>query len=102
MALINIDAALKDVLGRLHKMSPGQGVEVLSYKRNRGVSILKLGEGEVLVREHGYGERERIFPEDELQRRLRTIFRFEFPRSRKVRVYALGSGDEEGRELKKL
>jgi len=95
MALIDIDSALKEVMDRLARMEAGQGVEVLSYKRNRGVSILRIGEGEVLVKQHGQKERERVWHEDELQHRLGIIFRMEFPRSRKVSVSDLGSVNEE-------
>jgi hypothetical protein len=42
MALINIDSALKRVLSQVKKLGPNQGLEILSYKRNRGVTLVKL------------------------------------------------------------
>jgi len=54
MALINIDTAIKRVLLMVAKIAPPRGVEILTYKRNRGVSIIRLAEDSFLVREHGY------------------------------------------------
>ncbi len=102
MALVNIDTALNDVLRRLRKMNPPGGVEVLSYKRNRGVDILLNPEGTVTVRERGYVEQELVVPLDELQKTLKPIFKMEFPRSRKVRVYQVDGTGAAGTERKRL
>jgi hypothetical protein len=42
MALINIDSALKRILSQVKKLGPNQGLGILSYKRNRGVTLVKL------------------------------------------------------------
>ena len=41
MALINIDTAIKRAIQMLRKLSAPQGVEILTYKRNRGVSVIR-------------------------------------------------------------
>jgi len=50
MALVNIDTVLRTLLQRLDKLSPPQGIELLSYKRNRSIGVLLLENNKVLVR----------------------------------------------------
>jgi len=102
MALINIDTAIKRSLQMLGKLSPPQGVEILTYKRNRGVSILKQDEKILHVRERGYEENEYSVTRDDLPRLLKSIAKREFPRSRKVRIYQLSGPEEQGQDRKKL
>ena len=102
MALINIDTAIKRSIQMLKKLSPPQGLEILTYKRNRGVSILKMDEDLLSVRERGYEENEYSVSFAALPKLLKSISKREFPRSRKVRIYQLASLEEEGRERKKL
>ncbi len=91
MALLNIQSAIKQVQQIVGKLTPPQGVEILTYKRNRGITIIKIDEETVSVQERGYEEN--IFQVDlsGLGKLLKTIGKREFPRSRKVRVYQLES-----------
>ena len=102
MALVNIDSIQSKVLNALKKMAPPQGMEILSYKRNRGISILLQEEGTLWVREHGYRELEFEIPCHALGKLLKSLLKVEFPRSRKVRFYQLGGPEELNQPRKKL
>jgi hypothetical protein len=58
MALVNIDSVLHTVLQKLEKLNQPQGIELLSYKRNKSIAVLLLGDNTFLVRERGYREGE--------------------------------------------
>lgn len=75
----------------VRKLEPPQGVEILTYKRNRGITIIKIDEETLSVQERGYEEKTFQVSLDALARLLKTIAKREFPRSRKVRVYQLES-----------
>jgi hypothetical protein len=102
MALINIDTAIKRAIQMLRKLSAPQGVEILTYKRNRGVSVIREDEDLLAVRERGYEENEYSVSFKDLPKLLKSISKREFPRSRKVRVYQLANPEEEGQDRKKL
>ncbi len=102
MALLNIDSTLNRVKQQLKKMQPGQCIEILSYKRNRGVSITLLHDSRVHVRERGYEHQEWQVEQTEVARLLKSIMKREFPRSRKLRVYRLDSPDQTERKKKIL
>lgn len=102
MALHNISSAMKKVLNTLKKTPEGHGVEVLSYKRNRGISILREENSMFYVREHGYNEESWHLEEDMLVRILKSAMKREFPRSRKLRIYHLSGVEEMNRPMKKL
>ncbi|MCK5231604.1 MAG: hypothetical protein KAR13_15130 [Desulfobulbaceae bacterium] len=102
MALLNIETCLKRALNMLEKSSAPAGVEILSYKRNRGVAVLKLDDNRFLVRERGYNDEEFRSDYSDLARRLKSIFKREFPRSRKLRLYRLAGPEEINRPRKKM
>ena len=103
MALLNIESALNRVKQQLKKMRPGQCIEMLSYKRNRGVSITLLGDGRLHVRERGYEKQEWEFASQQvLSSLLKSIMKREFPRSRKLRIYRLDSPEQTERKKKIL
>ena len=93
MALVNIESAVKKVLNALKKTPAGQGWEILSYKRNRGVAVIKEGDGTYWVRERGYEEQQWQVEERQLPRLLKSIVKREFPRSRTLRIYSVGKED---------
>ena len=102
MALVPIDNIVQKILRMLKKVEPHQGVEILSYKRNRGVSILLNQDESFWLREHGYNEEEFHSEKEELPKLLKTIIKREFPRSRKLRVYQLSGPDKVNQPRKKL
>lgn len=102
MALINIGSALNRTITTLLELPADAGLEILSYKRDRGVGILRLNESEYQVIEKGYREQELRLAPDELAKALKAIIKREFPRSRKVRVYNLTGAHNLGRQRKRL
>ena len=77
------------VCERLKKLPISHCLDLRTYKRNRSVVIAKLAEDDLLVIENGYfQERFRVKP-DKLRKVLKTCMKKEFPRSRKIRLYAL-------------
>lgn len=102
MALVNIDSVLRHVLQKLEKLSPLRGIELLSYKRNRSIAVLLLADQSFLVRERGYREEEQVLDKAGLAKHLRALIKYEFPRSRKVRLYQIENPGELGKDRKKL
>jgi hypothetical protein len=83
--MIDFGAALPTALSRLKKLPEGGVLELLTFKRDRGVAVRRT-EGRFEVREFGF--RDEIAYEDEagLKKRLKTVLKREFPRSNKVHV----------------
>ena len=102
MALVNIDSVLRNTLQKLKKLNPPQGIELLSYKRNRSVAVLLLDENKILVRERGYRDEEQVIENFLLPNHLKKLIKYEFPRSRKVRIYQVDSPQELEKTRKKL
>ncbi|MBW2467390.1 MAG: hypothetical protein JRF02_08820 [Deltaproteobacteria bacterium] len=102
MALVNIDSVLRSLLQKLAKLNAPQGIELLSYKRNRSIAVLLLADGKILVRERGYRDGEQVIEKEALPKFLKSTIKYEFPRSRKVRMYQLNNPEETEKVRKKL
>jgi len=102
MALVNIDSVSRSLLQKLKKLSPPQGIELLSYKRNRSIAVLLLDNEKLLVRERGYRREEKIIEKNLLAKHLKSLIKYEFPRSRKVRMYQVENSRELDIARKKL
>ena len=87
MALISVDAVPKQILALLGKNI--HGIELLTYKRNRGIMITKDPKCLIQVKEWGYHEEEWLVDQSSLSKLLKKLLKREFPRSRKVRMYQL-------------
>jgi type III secretory pathway lipoprotein EscJ len=102
MALINIQSAIQRVCQIVRKLEPPQGVEMLTYKRDRGITIIKIDDTTVSIQERGYEEKTFLVEIKDLTKRLKSMTKREFPRSRKVRIYQLHSPDCPGIKRKQL
>ena len=102
MALLNRAGVIKHIITAIAKLEISHGFEILSYKRDRGIDVLRMGEQTVWIREHGYKEEDFELPLAELEKRLKSLIKYEFPRSRKLRVYQIKGADELNRPRKKL
>lgn len=94
MSLVNIDSLLRQVLQMVKKIDPPAGLEMLTYKRNRGIAVTVLAENLYQVREYGYTEQELVVGDGELAKILKPIIKREFPRSRKVRIHRFSDPSE--------
>ncbi len=102
MALVNIDSVLRNLLQKLKKLNPPQGIELLSYKRNRSIAVLLREDDKVLVRERGYRDEEQVVDKAMLPKHIKSLIKYEFPRSRKVRMYQVDNPLELEKVRKKL
>jgi hypothetical protein len=83
--MIDLGAALPAALSRLKRLPDGAVLELLTFKRDRGVAVRKVGAG-FEVREFGYRDETAAEDAAGLKKRLRAILRREFPRSNKVHL----------------
>ncbi len=102
MAMINISSVRQHTLRLLDKIVPGKGIELLSYKRDRSIAVIKL-QGELYsIQENGFAVQEVSVNKKQLSRTLKTMIKREFPRSRKVRVVKLSDAAELDRHRPKI
>ena len=93
--MIDISGAVPNILTRLKKLPVGQGLELLTFKRDRGVRILRAGEDQFSVTEFGFHAETVRADLKGMKRIIKTVLKREFPRSNKVRILPLaGVGDE--------
>lgn len=102
MALVNIDSVIRTLLQKLEKLESPQGIELLSYKRNRAIAVMVLPGNVFLVRERGYREDEQVIDKAGLPKHLKSLIKYEFPRSRKIRMYQIDTPQDLDKPLKKL
>lgn len=102
MALVNVDTVLADTQRLLKKIAPPGGIELLSYKRNRRIAIIKKEAILVEVREDGYVQQVVELSPEQLVRELKTMIKREFPRSRKVRMIKFSNPEDLERERQKI
>lgn len=91
--MIDKATALDTVFKRLKALEPGHCIDVRTYKRNRGVAIRRLEQDLFEVRESGYNDERFEVELKKMKKLLKTLFKREFPRSTKLRLYNLGPCD---------
>lgn len=103
--MIDKATAMETVLERLAKLPAGDALDMRTYKRNRSVVLHKTGEDSYTAIQDGY---KKAVYEDlnakKLKKLLKTLFKKEFPRSTKIRLYTLEAFDpaEERPRMKEL
>lgn len=102
MALINRDTVMIEVARILKKAPIHGGIEILSYKRNRCIALIKEERDQITVREDGYSQRQLRCDVSQLAKKLKPLLKYEFPRSRKVRLHKFQHYDELQRVRQKI
>lgn len=93
MAMIDKAAALGVVLGKIKSMEQGHGLELLTYKRDRGVIIRRSGPDTFRVIQNGFEKARYEEPAKGLRPLLKRLLKKEFPRNNKVRLRSLPPDD---------
>jgi len=84
--------ATTEVRARARKLAVGQGIVLLTYKRDRSLTIVRRDEDRYEIREEGFETRTHDTDGAGLKRLLKTLLKREFPRSNKIRVQAVDAG----------
>lgn len=84
--MLDIANVIPNTLTRLKKLMPGSGLELLTYKRDRSVRIVKNNDNTFIVTESGFQENTFSCDIKGMKKLLKTLLKREFPRSNKVRV----------------
>jgi hypothetical protein len=93
--MIDKEKIIDTVLNKLKKLPDGHYLDLRTYKRNRSVIIVKRDINNLLIIENGYHFERFQIKTETLKKRLKTLLRKEFPRSRKIRLYVMGRFSEE-------
>ncbi|MBU1001509.1 MAG: hypothetical protein KKE73_03190 [Proteobacteria bacterium] len=83
----------KILAARLAELPLGHALEIRTYKRNRAVLFFRQESDEYRIVQKGFGQSDEIVAAHRLKKTLRRLLAEEFPRSNKVRLYALGVFD---------
>lgn len=89
--------AVQTVLTKLKKLPDGCGLEVRTYKRDRGVSVRRVSADSYVVREEGFHTQCLEVDAKKLKKLLKSLFKTEFPRSNKLWLQELGPTEQAGR-----
>ncbi len=84
--MIDKSAVIPVVLARMKKLAVSETLELLTWKKDRSVLLIKQGEDNFLVRENGFKQQEFQVDGKKLKKLLKTLLKREFPRSHKVRL----------------
>lgn len=101
MALVSIDLVISQTIKFLDLAPTGGGVELMSYKRNRTIAIIKNLK-DLTVIENGYEENNITISYEALAKDLKKRIKREFPRSRKVRLVKFSDISELERVRQKI
>ena len=84
--MIDINAAIPAVMARLKQLPAGATLELLTFKRDRGVRIAKVADNEFSTTEFGYRDETADTDLKGLKKLLKTVVKREFPRSNKAHL----------------
>jgi len=93
--MIDKTKIIDTVCKKLAKLPLGHYLDLKTYKRNRTVIIAKIDKNRLLVIEDGYFKDRFLIKPEKLKKLLKTLLKKEFPRSQKIRLYAMGKFVEE-------
>ncbi|WP_419786901.1 hypothetical protein [Pseudodesulfovibrio sp.] len=84
--MIDKARALPDLVARLRKLGVGRELVLLTYKRDRSVTVSRLTEQRYRITENGFEKNIQETGPAGLKGRLKSLLKREFPRSNKIRV----------------
>ena len=70
----------------MRKMETGDSLELLTWKKDRSLLLVKQSGEKVVVVERGFVEEEYQVEFNKLKKLLKSLLKREFPRSHKIRI----------------
>jgi hypothetical protein len=84
--MIAIQNVITVVGQKVEKLQVGGVIELRTYKRDRGATIVKISDDCLRITETGFENTQLEIPVSRLKKTLKSILKKEFPRSNKVRL----------------
>lgn len=91
--MIDKSSVVKVLMERLVSLPVGHAVDMRTYKRNRSVVFVRDGRDVYRIVEQGFESNDFSVKKDKLKKTIKVLLKREFPRSNKVRLYAMGAFD---------
>lgn len=87
--MIDKAGAIPTILSMLKKLENGNGLDLRTFKRDRSVTIVRIGENSFSINEKGFETQSFETNLKGMRKLLKTLLKREFPRSNKIRVYKI-------------
>ncbi len=84
--MVDIANVILVVIRKMSKLDEGGTLILLNYKRDRSLTLIKLDQHRILIKEKGFAVDEFEVDRDKLKKTLKSLLKKEFPRSNKVRI----------------
>jgi len=91
--MIDAASALTTIMTKTKKLTVDTGIELLTYKRDRGLRIWYNGKDLYTVKEFGFEYNVIESDLKGMKKLLKTLLKREFPRSKKIRVREIQGWD---------
>ena len=91
--MIDAASALTTIMTKTKKLTVDTGIELLTYKRDRGLRIWYNGKDLYTVKEFGFEHNVIESDLKGMKKLLKTLLKREFPRSKKIRVREIQGWD---------
>ncbi|WP_237265183.1 hypothetical protein [Thermoplasma sp. Kam2015] len=85
MPMISSSGAVRDISSMVRKLKPGYEIEMKTFKKDRGIEIVKMDDGSLSINEFGFRTAEYHTSADDFDRLFKDIYQREFPRSHEIR-----------------
>ena len=80
--------AIPTIITRLKNLPNDHFIELLTFKKDRSIKIVKINDRELLIIEKGYAEQEHHVPFTKIKKTLKSLIKKEFPRSNKAHLHS--------------
>ncbi len=88
--MIDKHVIIETLIKKAKSLALNHYLDIRTYKRNRGIIIVKKEINNYYIMEDGYYKETFHIEENKLRKLLQTLIQREFPRSHKIRVYTMG------------
>lgn len=92
--MVDIGNVIPEVLKKMSQLEAGESLVLQTYKRDRSLTLVRLTEERILIREEGFDREEIEVDSAQLAKVLKALVEKEFPRSNKVRISVGGQTDQ--------
>ncbi|MGC8608624.1 MAG: hypothetical protein ACP5UV_02000 [Thermoplasmata archaeon] len=83
--MVSSDGIVKTTISMIRKLKPGYEVDLKTFKKDRGIEIVRTDDGHLFLIETGYENARCELDENSMSKIIKDAFYREFPRSHEVR-----------------